>query len=62
MTKDETIEGLQDIIDRNKNTLLPRVHIGYLIHAIKYLKEQDEEIYKLQKEVNYLQMRGRSVK
>ena len=38
MTRNETIDGLQERIDRNKNTLLPRVHIGYLIHAVKYLK------------------------
>ena len=30
--------------------------------AILLLKEQDDEIYKLQKELNYWQNRGRSVK
>ncbi len=47
MTANETIDGLQEIIDRNQKTILPRVHIGYLIHAVKYLKEQKEEIENL---------------
>lgn len=47
MTTNETIDGLQEIIDRNQRTILPRVHIGYLIHAVKYLKEQKEEIENL---------------
>ena len=47
MTTNETIDGLQEIIDRNQKTILPRVHIGYLIHAVKYLKEQKEEIENL---------------
>ena len=47
MTTNETIDGLQEIINRNQKTILPRVHIGYLIHAAKYLKEQKEEIENL---------------
>ena len=47
MTTNETIDCLQEIIDRNQRTILPRVHIGYLIHAVKYLKEQKEEIENL---------------
>ena len=47
MTINETIDGLQEIINRNQRTILPRVHIGYLIHAAKYLKEQKEEIENL---------------
>ena len=47
MTINKTIDGLQEIIDRNQRTILPRVHIGYLIHAVKYLKEQKEEIENL---------------
>ena len=47
MTTNETIDGLQEIINRNQKVILPRVHIGYLIHAVKYLKEQKEEIENL---------------
>jgi hypothetical protein len=47
MTTNETIDGIQEIINRNQKTILPRVHIGYLIHAVKYLKEQKEEIENL---------------
>ena len=47
MTTNETIDGLQEIIDRNQKIILPRIHIGYLIHAVKYLKEQKEEIENL---------------
>lgn len=43
MTRDECIDGLQQIIDQDKNKILVRVHVGYLIHAIKYLKEQEQE-------------------
>ena len=42
MTREETIESLQSIIEENRNCLMPRVHIGFLIHAVKYLKEQNE--------------------
>lgn len=41
MTRDECINGLQQIIDQNKSKILVRVHVGYLIHAIKYMKEQE---------------------
>ena len=51
MTANETMDGLQEIIDRNQKTILPRVHIGYLIHAVKYLKEQKEEIENLKQTV-----------
>ena len=47
MTANETIDGIQEIINRNQKTILPRVHVGYLIHAVKYLKEQKEEIENL---------------
>ena len=42
MTREETIEKLQSIIEEDKNSLLSRVHVGFLIHAVKYLKEQQE--------------------
>ena len=43
MTRKECIDGLQAIIDEDRNKVLVRVHVGYLIHAIKYLKEVDCE-------------------
>lgn len=43
MTREECIERLQEIVDQDKNKILVRVHVGYLIHAIKYLKEQEQE-------------------
>ena len=48
MTREETINRLQEIVDSNKNALLVRVHIGVIIHALRYLKENDKEaIYRL---------------
>ena len=41
MTKEETIQKLQQVVDENQRPLLVRVHIGLLIHALKYLKEQE---------------------
>ena len=43
ISKEETIKQLQEIVDENKNPLLVKVHIGLLIHALKYLKEEDEK-------------------
>ena len=42
MTRKECIDGMQRIIDEDRNKILVRVHVGYLIHAIKYLKDQPE--------------------
>lgn len=42
MTRKECVDGMQRIIDENRNKILVRVHVGYLIHAVKYLKEQPE--------------------
>ena len=42
MTYKECIDGMQRIIDEDRNKILVRVHVGYLIHAVKYLKEQLE--------------------
>jgi len=42
MTRNECIDGMQRIIDENQNKILVRVHVGYLIHAVKYLKDQPE--------------------
>jgi hypothetical protein len=42
MTRKECIDGMQRIIDEDQNKILVRVHVGYLIHAIKYLKDQHE--------------------
>jgi hypothetical protein len=39
MTREETIGALQSIIEEDKNAILVRVHVGFLIHAVKYLKE-----------------------
>lgn len=47
MTRKECIDGMQRIIDEDRNKILVRVHVGYLIHAIKYLKEQEAEIRQL---------------
>ncbi len=42
MTREECVDGMQRIIDENRNKILVRVHVGYLIHAVKYLKDQLE--------------------
>ena len=42
MTRKECIDGMQRIIDEDRNKILVRVHAGYLIHAVKYLKDQPE--------------------
>jgi len=42
MTRKECVEGMTRIIDEDRNKILVRVHVGYLIHAIKYLKDQPE--------------------
>ena len=42
MTRNECIDGMQRIIDEDRNKILVHVHVGYLIHAVKYLKEQPE--------------------
>lgn len=41
MTRKECIERLKEIVDQDKNKILVRVHVGYIIHAIKYMKEQE---------------------
>ena len=40
MTRKECIDGMQRVIDEDRNKILVRVHVGYLIHAVKYLKDQ----------------------
>ena len=40
MTREECIDGLQRIVEFDKNKILVRVHVGFLIHAIKFMKEQ----------------------
>lgn len=42
MTRKECVDGMQRIIDEDRNKILVRVHIGYLIHAVKYLEDQQE--------------------
>lgn len=42
MTRKECIDEMQRIIDEDQNKILIRVHVGYLIHAVKYLKDQPE--------------------
>ena len=42
MTREECVDGMQRIIDEDQNKILVRLHVGYLIHAVKYLKEQPE--------------------
>jgi len=42
MTRKECVDGMQRIIDEDRNKILVRVHVGYLIHAVKYLKDQPE--------------------
>ena len=42
MTYKECIDGMQQIIDDSRNKILVRVHAGYLIHAIKFLKEHED--------------------
>ena len=42
MTREECVDGMQRIIDEDRNKILVRVHAGYLIHAVKYLKDQPE--------------------
>ena len=44
MTRKECIDGIQRIIDEDQNKILVRVHVGYLIHAVKYLKDQPEVV------------------
>lgn len=43
MTRKECIDRFQEIIDANRNKIMVhvRIHVGYLIHAVKYLKEQE---------------------
>lgn len=40
MTRKECIDNIQKTIDENMDKVLVRVHVGYLIHAVKYMKEQ----------------------
>lgn len=42
MTCKECVNGMQRIIDEDRNKILVRIHVGYLIHAVKYLKDQPE--------------------
>lgn len=44
MTRKECIDGMQRIIDEDRNKILVRIHAGYLIHAVKYLKDQPEVV------------------
>lgn len=44
MTREECIDGIQRTIDEDQNKLLARIRVGYLIHAVKYLKDQPELI------------------
>lgn len=41
MTRKECIDDMQKIIDNNMDKILVRIHVGYLIHAVKYMKEQE---------------------
>lgn len=41
MTKQEVIDSLDDAINRDRRTLIPRVFVGALIHAKKYLEESE---------------------
>lgn len=41
MTRKECIDNIQKIIDENMDKILVRVHVGNLIHAVKYMKEQE---------------------
>ena len=41
MTRKECIDNIQKIIDENMDKILVRVHVGYLIHAVKYMKKQE---------------------
>ena len=41
MTREECIDGLQKIVEFDKNKILVRVHVGFLIHAIKFMKEHE---------------------
>lgn len=41
MTRKECIDNIQKIIDENMDKILVRVHVGYLIHAVKYMKERE---------------------
>ena len=42
MTRKECVDGMQRIIDEDQNKILVRVHVGYLVHAVKYMKDQPE--------------------
>ena len=42
MTCKECVDGMQRIIDEDQNKILVRVHVGYLIHAVNFLKDQPE--------------------
>ena len=44
MTKDEVLALLQDAIDRDRNSVLARVHVGVLAHAKEYLMEQPDVV------------------
>ena len=42
MTRKECVDGMQRIIDEDQNKILVRVHVGYLIHAVNFLKDQPD--------------------
>lgn len=42
MTREECIDGLRKIVESDKNKILVRVHVGFLIHAIKFMEEQEQ--------------------
>lgn len=48
MTLEECIDGLQEVVEFDKNKILVRVHVGFLIHAIKFMKEQEAQIEQLE--------------
>lgn len=41
MTRKECIDNIQKTIDENMDKILVRVHVGNLIHAVKYMNEQE---------------------
>ena len=61
MDKEIIIKGCENWVNNHKGESLP-LRYSSVVELLAVLKEQEEEIYKLQKELYYWQNKGRSVK
>jgi len=45
ISKEETVATLKQIVDENRSSLVTWIHVGTLIHALKYLQESDDIVH-----------------